>query len=418
MMGNIQDGIYYDKPLGNSFCLLFLKISKSVHSSDLAKDLSELWKVYDGLKIGKLNDLDINTNHHNHGNLSVLIGYSPKIFDGIVLGLKKKKPNDLIQEKGFRGPIISPGEAIAFGSGINFSRDIIKNHALENHIIIQFIADYEMFTNRAIVETWKYIKKRQNPILNISNFYTGFKRSDQRGWLGFHEGVSNIPKKDREDVIAIKQKSVSNQDKWLENGSYMAFIRFIIDLEKWESLRLHEQEIIIGRKKTTGCPLIGFDKNGNPIGDPDCPIPGTNEVIEDGNEKFREHKPADEKNISSPGMYKSLSTSHIYKVHKSDNHNPEDFRSFRIFRQGFEFLESYEKHPGFRVGLNFVSFQNKPQNVMKILTLPQWLGRSVNTNVYGKVNGLESFISARAAGIFLIPPFIKNESFPGSVMFS
>ena len=417
-MGNIQDGIYYNKPVGNSFCLLFLKISKSVHTSDFAKDLSELWKVYEGLKVGKLNDLDIQTNHHTHGNLSVLIGYGPKLFDGIVLGLKKKKPTDLIHEKGFRGPNISSGEAIAFGSGINFSRDIIKNHAPENHIIIQFIADFEMVTNLAIVETWKFIKKRQSPILKISNFYTGFKRSDQRGWLGFHEGISNIPKKDREDVIAIKNTSVPNQDKWLENGTYMAFIRFIIDLEKWETLSLHEQEIVIGRKKTTGCPLIGFDKNGNPIGDPDCPIPETNEVIENGNEKFREHKPADEKNIPSPGMYKSLSKSHIYKVHKSDNHRSEDFKSFRIFRQGFEFLESYEKYPGFRAGLNFVSFQNKPQNIMKILTLPHWLGRSANTNYYGKVSGLESFISARAAGIFLVPPSIKNESFPGSVMFS
>jgi hypothetical protein len=52
------------------------------------------------------------------------------------------------------------------------------------------------------------------------------------------------------------------------------------------------------------------------------------------------------------------------------------------------------------------------------LTLPHWLGRSVNTDYYGKVSGLESFISARAAGIFLVPPFIKNESFPGSVIFT
>ena len=45
----------------------------------------------------------------------------------------------------------------------------------EDHVIIQFIADNEMFTNRAFVETWKYIKKKS--ILNISKFYMGFKQN-------------------------------------------------------------------------------------------------------------------------------------------------------------------------------------------------------------------------------------------------
>jgi Dyp-type peroxidase family len=417
MIGAIQDGIYYDKPIGNSFCLMFLKISKSVHSSDLATDLSELWKLYDDLKNGKIKDLDTHIDHHHHGNLSVLLGYGSKIFDGIVSGVKKKKPNDLIYEKGFRGPNISGGEPIAFGSGINFSKDIVKNHAIEDHIIIQFIADAEMFTNRAIVETWKHINKRQRPILNISTFYTGFKRIDQRGWLGFHESISNIPKQEREKVIAIN-KSLSDQDNWLINGTYLAFINFIIDLQKWEKLSLSEQEIVIGRKKITGCPVIGFDNNGTPISDPNCPVPGTSEVLEYGNEEFREYKPIEEKKFTYFNNYKSLSKSHIHRVRKSDNNAPADFRSLRIFRQGFEFLEPFEKSPGFRVGLNFVSFQNKPQNIMKMLTLPHWLGRSVNTNYYGKVSGLEAFISARAAGIFFVPPFSKTESFPGSGMFS
>ncbi|HLN35442.1 MAG TPA: hypothetical protein VK250_09220 [Nitrososphaeraceae archaeon] len=417
MAGTMQDGIYYDKPLGNSFCMLFLKISKYVNSSDLAGDLSELWNLYEELKRGKVKNVDTHTNQSHHGNLSVLFGYGPKIFGGIVSGVKKRKPNDLMYEKGFRGPSISGGEPIATGSGINFSKDTIKNHAVEDHIIIQFIADAEMFTNLALVETWKHINKRGRPILNISKYYTGFKRIDQRGWLGFHEGISNISKNDRQEVISINN-SVSNQDKWLINGTYLAFIRFIIDLQKWETLGLSEQETIIGRKKTTGCPLIGFDKNGNPISDPNCPVSGTSEVIESGNEKFREHQPFDEKNIARYSNYKSLSRSHIYRSYKIDNHSQPDFKSFRIFRQGFEFLQPSEKNPGFQTGLNFISFQNKPQNVMKILTLPQWLGRSVNPNYYEKTRGLEAFISATAAGMFLIPPFSKNESFPGSVIFS
>lgn len=424
MTGTIPDGIYYDKPLGNSFCLIFLKISRPISSSDLAKELSELWKLYNELKRGKIKDPATNSKHTHTGNLSVLLGYGPKIFDGIVLGLKKDKPKDLRSERGFKGPNILPGDPIVDGSSIKFSTDIVKNHAVQEHIIIQFIAEAEMFTNRAVVETWKhfYKKQKQNnknkaPILNISRFYTGFKRIDQRGWLGFHEGVANMTQKDREEAIAINS-SISKQDDWLINGTYMAFIRFRIALEKWEELSVSQQEIKIGRKKITGCPIIDIDKNGHPISDPNCPVEGTEEVIEVGNEPFRQPPKFDGKNISNYGRDKLLSVSHVNRVYKPNIYPPSDYRSFRIFRQGFEFLEPSEKDPRFQAGLNFISFQNNPQKVMKILTSSQWLGKSINTNSYNENSkGLEAYISANAAGLFLIPAFNKNEQFPGSIMF-
>jgi len=198
----------------------------------------------------------------------------------------------------------------------------------------------------------------------------------------------------------------------------MAYINFIIDLQKWEKLSVYEQEIVIGRKKITGCPVIGLDKHGNPISDSNCPVPGTSEVFEYGNEEFREYRPIDEKKSRYFNKYQTLSKSHIHRVRKSNDNGHSEFQSLRIFRQGFEFLEPFEKLPSFQTGLNFISFQNKPQTIMKILTLPYWLGRSVNTDYYGKISGLEAFISARAAGIFFVPPFSKNESFPGSIMFS
>ena len=414
MAGNIQDGIYYDRPPGNSFCLMFMKISRSARTSDLIKELSELWNLYDELKRGKVKDLPIQPTHSHHGNLSVLLGYGPKIFDGVISGIKKNKPNDLIHEKGFKGPNISSGDSIAAGSSINFTKEILKNHAPEEHVIIQFIADTEMFTNRAVVETWKHIKNRK--ILNISRFYTGFKRIDQRGWLGFHEGIANINPKERLEAIAINN-SVSNEDRWLINGTYMAFIRFVIDLERWEKLSLSQQEIIIGRKKITGCPVIGFDKNGVPINDPNCPVVGTAEVIDEGNEQFRQHPKFNEKSLPRYGSDKSLLISHIHRVHKSNIHPPSDYRSLRIFRQGFEFLEPVDGNPGFQAGLNFVSFQNNPQKVMKILTLQHWLGRSMNTPYSNNIKELETFTLAKAAGLFLIPPFNKDELFPGSIMF-
>ena len=76
-----------------------------------------------------------------------------------------------------------------------------------------------------------------------------------------------------------------------------------------------------------------------------------------------------------------------------------------------------EKNPGFQAGLNFISFQNNPEKLIKILTLQQWLGKLVNVKYYKNIKALEAFNSARAAGIFLIPPLNQNELFPGSIMF-
>lgn len=415
MIGTIQDGIYYDKPLGFSFSLIFLKISRSVNSFQLGTDLAELWKMYEKLKKGMVMNLDVAPKHTHHGNLSILLGYGPRIFSGIVSGIKKNMPRELKNEKGFRGPNILRGDSIVEGSNIKFSKDVIKNHAVEEHIVIQFIADNEMITSRAVVETWKHINNMKRPFLNISKLYTGFKRSDHRGWLGFHDGISNMNRDERKEAIVINN-SISEQDKWLINGTYMTFIRFIINMEKWESLSLSEQEIIIGRKKITGCPIIGFDKNGIPISDPNCPVKGTNEVIEEGNNQFRVHPNFKGKSLPHYSKDRSLSISHIYRVHKDINYPSSDPRSFRIYRQGFEFLEPSNKLSGFNVGLNFISFQNSPQRIMKILSSQNWLGKPSNVNYYGS-RSLEEFVSASAAGLFLIPPLNKEELFPGAVLF-
>ena len=52
-----------------------------------------------------------------------------------------------------------------------------------------------------------------------------------------------------------------------------------------------------------------------------------------------------------------------------------DVTSFRIFRQGYPYLEPHSTEP-FRVGLNFVSFQNSPERLIGMLTSDGWLGRT------------------------------------------
>ena len=45
----------------------------------------------------------------------------------------------------------------------------------------------------------------------------------------------------------------------------MAFLRIEIDVDIWDSINKFNQELIIGREKLYGRPLIGVDKFNNPI---------------------------------------------------------------------------------------------------------------------------------------------------------
>jgi deferrochelatase/peroxidase EfeB len=72
-----------------------------------------------------------------------------------------------------------------------------------------------------------------------------------------------------------------------------------------------------------------------------------------------------------------LSQSHIGRVHHISKVSSKDPTSRRLYRQGFEFIENLdnEKKP-FRVGQNFISFQNDPNRLFFILTDPRWMGKA------------------------------------------
>jgi deferrochelatase/peroxidase EfeB len=111
------------------------------------------------------------------------------------------------------------------------------------------------------------------------------------------------------------------------------------------------------------------------------------------------------------------SSPHVHLANSEPNLPVENPDSRRIFRQGYQY---FEPHPqdGFRVGLNFVSFQNTPTRLIGALTDPKWLGR---TN-FGGTNAVErntvdppvTLLTVYAAGMFIVPPWAARERFPGA----
>ena len=76
--------------------------------------------------------------------------------------------------------------------------------------------------------------------------------------------------------------------------------------------------------------------------------------------------------------------------------------------------------------MNFVSFQDIPERLFRMLTQPGWLG---NTNFGGNPNspeegvpeppgpGMDKLLNVRAAGIYIVPPLSSTEKFPGYSLF-
>ncbi len=205
--------------MGKSFCFVSLRIEKYDTLNDIGLVVGRIWNRLNCLKSGVLYDLDIERKHRKAGNLSVLIGYGSKIFD--IPGCFKSKPVD-ISKLNFKNP--NPAEnsiPILDGSDFRYSANLAENHLLNDQIVLQFIAENEFYTNRAVVELWKELTESEKKSVNIriSGLYFGFRHEDQRSWLGFHDGVSNLKPNERPYVIIINPKSVSNNDIWLVNGN-------------------------------------------------------------------------------------------------------------------------------------------------------------------------------------------------------
>jgi len=406
--GKLQEGIYHApgaRP-GKFFNILFLRASPGLNARQVGEAFGKLWQMYQDLKNGKLRDLPGQS--LPAGDLTVLVGYGANVFK--LPDIQRQLPNHIKDFGAFRSPLPTGGGPLLIGSGLRYADDVKTNPATEE-IAVQFIAETQLAVNRPVVETWKALQNMSDPAtgaapLLLTAFYGGFQRDDGRSWIDFHDGISNMKSSERSGAITIKPRPPEEQ--WIEGGTYLAFLRIAINLTVWQKLNRQQQELLVGRNKLTGCPLISLDSEGNPVTKTGCPVTGSMDVLSPGNEAFFEPDTVSET---------ILQQSHVQRA----NHHltpVSDRSSLRIFRQGYEFLEPLGSAPGFLTGLNFVSFQDTPERLLRMLTQQTWLG---STNFGGDLKnqlpGMDRFLSIRAAAIFLIPPVVDGELFPGASIF-
>ena len=409
MITGVQEGIFWQEKTtpGAHFGILFLRLNDDLDAASAYEGLRSLWTMYQHLKQGRTADLPGIQLPDSH--LTVTIGYGRNLF-GRVAGIRQAVPQGLKLYGNLKSPAPTGGGEILKGAGLSYSSKTLKNPATED-IVLQFTAATALGVNQAIVETWKFLTFT-SPFAAFGKFYTGFQREDHRSWLGFHDGISNLRSgKERQNAIEIKPGIAA--DSWVERGTYLVFMRIEVDLRVWHRLGLADQELLVGRTKLSGCPVVGIDTATQALRVPTgCPVVGTTQITDPApagsNFPFFE-TPV----VADPVVL----LSHVQRA----NHHiapTSDRNSLRIFRQGYEFLESTNESPGFSAGLNFVSFQDTPERVTRMLTSPSWLGGvNFGGNDTHPTNQNSPLLSVLAGGVYVVPPANDQNLLPGYDLF-
>jgi len=317
--------------------------------------------------------------------LDALIGYGRRLFD-----TSKHRPRLTTAERpDFLAYLASDGPFPAL-------RWASRRRSAEADFALQLTASSEAAVSLAAVEAWKLIADEGLPLL-VAESFSGFGRTDGRGWLSFHDGVSNMPSDQRPHALVA-----AADPPWMEGGTYMAYLRLLVDLAQWRSLTRNEQELIVGRGKLTGAAVVRVERRDGRVRPAAARAPGPDAST---TELARWRDPPQ---TSDP----VLEASHIARANQS-RASPVAPGAFRIYRQGYDFLESLTEE-GVQVGLNFVSFQRDLRVLQQLLHLPEWLG-DANFGGAAGAGGVPALISLAAGGLYAVPP--RADPYAGADLF-
>lgn len=383
----IQPGVYFRQGAAAppAYRLLLLDVVPGATRREVAAAMASIWEMLQAVRAGRLRELEGQPETHRQDaeeqfrELKVLLAYGRRLFDSThhdpPLTDFERPPNLAYLDRHTPFPSVSwaasrrPGEA---------------------DLALQFTAPAMAAVNCGAIEVWKAIADQALPFQPVVT-YDGFARLDRRGWLEFHDGVSNM------DSTLRAAALTAGQPDWMSGGTYMAFLRIQLDLARWRSLGRRNQEIAVGRDKLTGAALerIDEDDNGQLV-----PVPRS----------FDEENPdavADWRDPAQRGD-RHLERTHIHRANQT-RASPGAPGAFRMFRQGYEFLDELGPD-GPRLGLNFVSFQRDLRVLQHVMNGPGWLG---DANFGGDAPG--SLLTLAAGGLYAVPP--EDRLFPGEILF-
>lgn len=395
----IQEGIYFraGERAPASYRLVVFDVRPGANAGDVAHALERMWVTLAQMRDGTVRDLGELSQRHakeikaQYQSLRALVGFGASAFADREHGpplATSPRPDFLVRlnRKGRAFPAL-PWSADPTSQG-------------EGDIAVQLTADRADAVNCAAVELCTLIADDELALAAVGSF-DGAGRQDGRGWLGFHDGVSNIETSQRATAM-----EAGADPPWMQGGTYMAFLRLAVDLAAWRALSRETQELLVGRDKQTGSGLVAVDRQSGaprPVAAPDPGDDMSDAELADYQDPPQSTDPL-------------LEASHVHRANQNRS-SPHAAAGLRMFRQGYDYLDTIGPD-GPRLGLNFVSFQSNLSVLEHVLHLPGWLG---DVNFGGPSEpgdgepGPPSFIALDAGGFYAVPP--RATPFPGASLF-
>lgn len=383
----LQEGIYLERgvPPPPAWRSIFLDVKQSATSETARAAIRSITAMLADLQKGVMRELapaSVPTN-----TFAFLLGYGASFFDSDRHDptlTTSKRPDHLVYLR-------RRGAAFPSIPWANEMEDERVTCGGESDLLLQFTGTSDHAVSRAAVEVANLVEDEGWP-LDITGTFDGFLRDDGRSWIGFHDGVSNIEPSERQAAVQC-----TGDPDWNRGGTYLAFLRLQIAINRWRVLSRDEQELIVGRDKLTGWPISSVSVEGDrlrPLAVGDSPLTET-KAWWDRDAYF---------NPPETG-HAILEASHIHRTNQNKGSGTTR-AAHRIFRQGYEYLESLGPD-GPRLGLNFISFQNDLEHVQQILGLKGWLG---DANFGGAASSERpeplsiTLATLRAGGFYVVPP--------------
>ncbi|MBC2681836.1 iron uptake transporter deferrochelatase/peroxidase subunit [Corynebacterium anserum] len=268
---------------------------------------------------------DLSTN-----NLTITIGYGPSLFDGR-FGLKDRKPRRL--------------KALP-----TFPSDQLIKEFCDGDIVVQACADDPQVAVHAI----RNLVRAGSGVVEVRWSQLGYGRASStseeqttpRNLFGFKDGTRNIHSGEKDDLNTYVW---SDEEGWMNGGSYLCARRIRMLLELWDRQILGEQQATFARYRHSGAPL----------------------GLEDDAAREFDAVPFDLVLGTEPAI---PTDSHVYLSHPDNNDGQ------RMLRRAYNFIEGSDSFGHLSAGLFFIAFVGDPQK--SFIPIQMKLSRNDRMNEY------------------------------------
>jgi deferrochelatase/peroxidase EfeB len=195
-----------------------------------------------------------------------------------------------------------------------------------------------------------------------------------RNLFGFKDGTANLKAEDPalDEHLWVRRTDDPAAD-WLAGGSYLVARRINMTIEPWDRTPLTEQELLVGRKRSSGAPLTGGS----------------------------EHTPLDLAAKDDAGQPRIASNAHVRLAHPSTNGGA------RMLRRGYNFTDGNDPLGRLDAGLFFIAFVRDPQR--------QYVPMQMRMS---REDGLMEYLQHTGSALFAVPPGVRQGGYVGESLFT